>query len=296
VDIVTHGMMGVIVASPIAREHPLAAGAFMLGSVLPDLDAFSRVFGKRAFLAAHQTYSHALPVIAAIGGLAWGALRAGGIDAPYVAVALMLGMVFHSILDVTNTFGITLLAPFTHRRFCTEWIFFIDSVVIAATVPALGWTVWRWASTGEPDRVVPLVYIGAMAAYWAARIVLRRLARRQAPEGTMSLIPSALVPWRFYGCARVGNAVETFAITSGGILTDRKTWSVHDAEFPELEALAEFRQMRRVSPAYHAVAVARGETTTVTCKDLRTRNFGASFGTLEVDLAGGAVIGTRFHV
>ena len=47
-DIVTHGMMGIVLASPFAASEPAAAGAFMLGSVFPDLDAFSRVFGKRA--------------------------------------------------------------------------------------------------------------------------------------------------------------------------------------------------------------------------------------------------------
>ena len=49
-DIVTHAMMGAITASTLAEDQPEAAAAFLLGSVLPDLDAPSRCFGKRALL------------------------------------------------------------------------------------------------------------------------------------------------------------------------------------------------------------------------------------------------------
>ena len=47
-DIVTHGMVGVLLAAPLAESHPIAAGSLLLGSVLPDLDALSRLAGKRA--------------------------------------------------------------------------------------------------------------------------------------------------------------------------------------------------------------------------------------------------------
>ena len=62
-DIVTHGMMGVVLAAPFAADYPEASIAFMLGSVVPDLDAVSRIAGRRSFLKCHQTYTHALPVI-----------------------------------------------------------------------------------------------------------------------------------------------------------------------------------------------------------------------------------------
>ncbi len=131
-DIVTHGMMGVVAASPFMAERPVASALFMLGSVLPDLDAFSRLFGKRAFLQAHQTYSHALPVIAFLAFI----VSLSRIDGMIGGVALALGMIFHSLLDVTNTYGIRLFAPFSSRRYCAEWVFFIDAIVLAATIPA----------------------------------------------------------------------------------------------------------------------------------------------------------------
>jgi hypothetical protein len=91
--------------------------------VAPDLDVLSRLFGKRAFLAAHQTWSHALPLIAAAGAAAYLLLD----HRPAVPLALVAGMSLHALLDWTNTYGITLWLPFTRRRFCAEWVFFIDA-------------------------------------------------------------------------------------------------------------------------------------------------------------------------
>ncbi|MCZ6688137.1 MAG: metal-dependent hydrolase [Planctomycetota bacterium] len=138
-DIVTHGMMGVIVASPFMPSYPIAASCFMMGSVLPDLDALSRVLGRRAFLKSHQTYTHAIPIILLMGGVCWAGFRWTGIRAPFAPAALVLGMLFHVALDVTNTYGITLFAPFSGRRFCLEWVFFIDAFVLAATLPTAVW-------------------------------------------------------------------------------------------------------------------------------------------------------------
>ncbi|MCE9553367.1 MAG: metal-dependent hydrolase [Planctomycetes bacterium] len=297
-DIVTHAMMGAIVASPLVASQPLAAAAFMLGSALPDLDAVSRIFGKRAFLAAHQTFTHALPVIALLGGACWIVLAMAGIEAPWIAAALMLGMMFHSLLDATNTYGITLWAPFTLRRYCTEWIFFIDAVVISVTGVTLAWIAWRWRNAGPPGWMVPAVYVAGMAAYWIVRVMLRRRAMRFAPAGTIALIPSALTPWLFFGCAQRGTAIETFLITASGRMRDARTWPTYDDSWPQLQTLPEYLLMKRVSNAFHVVVVDRaGDRTKLTCKDLRTRNFGARFGDLEVVVnAAGAVVERRFHV
>ena len=135
-DVVTHAMVGLVLASPVAPSHPEAAAAFMFGSVLPDLDATSRLFGKRAFLRAHQTYTHSTPVIVAVSLAAGAALVAADVYAPYAPLALALAMLLHSYMDATNTYGITVLAPFSHRRSSLAWVFFIDAFVLAVSIPA----------------------------------------------------------------------------------------------------------------------------------------------------------------
>ena len=78
-DIITHAGIGLIAAAPMLNSRPELALGLVAGSVLPNLDALVRVFGKRAFLRSHQTWSHAIPVqvavslLAGVIGSAWGA-------------------------------------------------------------------------------------------------------------------------------------------------------------------------------------------------------------------------------
>ncbi|HEX7901732.1 MAG TPA: metal-dependent hydrolase [Planctomycetota bacterium] len=291
-DIVTHGMMGVVVASPWAVDRPEAAAAFMLGSVLPDLDAFSRVFGKRVFLRAHQTWSHAIPVIAAIGAAA--ALATG---LPWAGLGLGLGMLFHGLLDATNTYGITLFAPFTRRRFCTEWVFFIDAAVVALTVAALGWVIRGWP---EPGWKVQAAYGAALAVYWTLKALWRRRAARLGPPGALALLPSALIPWEYFGCAREGDVLRTWRISalSGALKDDRRTAILDGLWLDKIRDVPEVRLMRELSPAYHVTeAVDEPSGTRLTCRDLRTRNFGARFGEIRLRVrTEGAVEDVEFHV
>jgi membrane-bound metal-dependent hydrolase YbcI (DUF457 family) len=46
-DIITHAGIGLIAAAPLLNSHPELAAGLVAGSVLPDLDALNRVFGKR---------------------------------------------------------------------------------------------------------------------------------------------------------------------------------------------------------------------------------------------------------
>jgi membrane-bound metal-dependent hydrolase YbcI (DUF457 family) len=298
-DIVTHGMMGMILASPFAESAPVAASCFALGSVAPDLDALSRVFGKRAFLRAHQTYSHSIPLILGVGGLAWAALAAAGTASLTPPLALVLGMLFHSALDVTNTYGIMLLAPLSKRRICTEWVFFIDSVVLAVTVPTLI-VLWRKLLQGRAGWRVPAVYVAVMLVYWAVRVVLRKRAARYGGADTVSLLPSALVPWHFLGCAHYGAAIRTFRLNAlTGAETDERHHEVYTDEWlPRIGHIPEFTAMRELSSAFHVVEVAEcADGTLVICRDLRTRNFRTRFGELKlvVDSEGG-VREMAFHV
>lgn len=288
-DIVTHLLMGGILASPFLETRPLAATLFAFGAVLPDLDALSRAFGKRAFLVSHQTFTHAFPVIGAIGAATAVVLAAFGIEEALGAgVALALGMALHAVLDWTNTFGITLLAPFSSRRFCKEWVFFIDAVVIAATVPVIGVVGWRLANDVSPGWRLQAGYAGFLLLYWAARIALRRRAARMAPPGTISLLPSALVPWRYLGCTPQEGAVRVFEIDAvSGRLGNEERIAVLDGNWAEaLARVPEVGIMRALSPAYHVVRIEpTAEGTRLYCRDLRTRNFRwTGFGAIDLDV------------
>lgn len=300
-DIVTHAMTGLVLAAPLAPTMPAAATAFVFGSVVPDLDAFSRCFGKRAFLRSHQTLSHSVPVIGLVTlavGLVLMALQSP--EAWPAALGLGLGMLGHVAMDVSNTYGVALAAPFTWRRWCLSWVFFIDATVVVAASAALLATVFLFTEP-DPARWLPAIaFAGFLVLYWPLRAMLYYRARRRSPPGTRGLVPSELRPWRFLGYAMEPDQATLFHLdASTGKVSQRHQRPLLDERYAEhLERVPEHRLMRELSRAYHVVRAEPAEGgTRITCADLRTRNFGGRFGTLELVLdRDGQVREKTFHV
>lgn len=300
-DIVTHSLIGLIGASPLIASQPWAAVGFVYGSVLPDLDALSRVFGKQTFIACHQTWTHSLPVIALVGLLTWATgLFAGAADEGLgLAVGLVLGMTLHSLLDYTNTLGIALLLPFSRRRYCLEWVFFLDAVVMVASVAALAAVLPALVAGREVGWWAPAIYASAMAGYWLLKAALRFIAGRRAPADTQTILPSALIPWQFLGCRQTGDTATLFRLDLlTGRATDYAQHTILDAAYQDLlTQVPEFALMRGLSPAYHLVEAApRSAGLTLKCRDLRTRNFSTRYGDLDIDVdSAGAIERVDFH-
>jgi membrane-bound metal-dependent hydrolase YbcI (DUF457 family) len=278
-DIVTHGLLGVAVAAPLAGAQPEAALAFMVGSALPDIDALSRLFGRRAFLACHQTFTHSGPGILAASAAAGLAAHGLGLPGWAVAAGLGLGMAGHSLLDFTNTYGVALWSPFSSARSCGEWLFFIDAPVILLTlcflVPAgLGMIPQGWAAACP----------ALLALYVLGRARLKARALRLAPPDTVSLLPTALLPWRYLGAAREGESVRLFSLDArtGRTCAEEVVPWLDSHWAAALESLPQYQAMRRISPLYHVVSASPGQPTILVCQDLRTRQFGARFGELTV--------------
>src|SRR5262245_6698141 len=298
-DIVTHTGVGLIAAAPIISTHPELALGIVAGSVVPDLDAFGRIFGKTAFLRLHQTWSHAIPVHVGFSALAGFGARALGFDGLMFGTGLFVGLAFHTFLDFTNTLGVTLFAPFFRKRLCLEWVFFIDAFVLLLTLLCAGLSVWKFSRNGEVRAQLALVFFAVLTAYIAAKAALRVRAGAFAPDA-VSLIPSALLPWRFFGVANRDRYVRLFQINAiTGQREDIAQQEILDAVYADvLDDIPEFKLMRGLSPAYHIVSARPTEAgTLLLCRDLRTRNFKTTFGDLELLLtANRQVTCLKFHV
>lgn len=298
-DIITHAGIGLIAAAPMLNSHPELALGLVAGSVLPDLDALVRVFGKRAFLRSHQTWSHAIPVQVAVSVLAGVIGSAWGADGLLLGAGLFVGLVIHTLLDFSNTLGVTLLAPFSRKRFCLEWVFFIDAFVLTSTFITAGFSLWLFYRNGDVPTFYAGIFFGTMAVYFGTKGILRRRAGGLATDA-VTLMPSALWPWRFFGVEECGNCVRRFqmnAITgSQKALAQQEIFD--DAYAGLLANVAEFMLMRGLSPAYHVVSAKKTEAgELLVCRDLRTRNFGTVYGDLEVLLdQHNGVLRTTFHV
>jgi membrane-bound metal-dependent hydrolase YbcI (DUF457 family) len=298
-DIVTHAGIGLVAAAPLISTRPELALGIVAGSVVPDLDAFGRIFGKTAFLRIHQTWSHAIPVQAGFSCLAGLGAHVLGFDGLVFGTGLFFGLAFHTFLDSTNTLGVTLFAPFIRKRLCLEWVFFIDAFVVVLTFVSASLSVWKFSRNGEVPAQLALVFFAALTAYLAAKAILRLRAGMFAPDA-ISLIPSALLPWRFFGVANRDNYVRLFQINA--ITSQRKgiaEQEILDAVYAEvLDDIPEFKLMRKLSPAYHIVSARPTEAgTLLLCRDLRTRNFKTTFGDLELLLSSDKHVNClKFHV
>jgi membrane-bound metal-dependent hydrolase YbcI (DUF457 family) len=269
------------------------------GSVLPDLDALYRLADKVPFLRAHQSWSHALPVQLVLSialGLAATLLGWRGID---LGAGLLAGLIAHSLLDLTNTYGVALLMPFSRRRFCLEWVFFIDLVVLAGTAATLALVIPLWLRQGEVPAQYAVAFLVGLCAYALLKGALRHRVGRLCPQAK-SLVPSASVPWRFFGAQRREQTMSLFRVNAltGSRCAVGEVPVLDDSFALALNGLPEFRLMRELSPEYHVVgASADGASTRLLCRDLRMRNFRTRFGDLEVWLdSNQQVLHTRFHV
>ena len=299
-DVVTHAMSGLVLAAPIAPHAPVTASAFLLGTVLPDLDALSRLFGRTAFLRWHQTWTHSLPAALAAGLLAWGVFAAGGLAEAWAAPALVAGLLLHVLLDLTNTYGLTPLAPFFRRRTSLNWVFFVDAPVAAVSAGCLVFAAVDVLRAGRFGAGPAIVLAAFLLGYLPLKWALRRRALAAAPRDTLDLMPCAFPPWVYTGRTEERGRARLFRVNalSGRVSPEAEAEILDDAYAAELAAVPEFGIMRELSPGYHLVCAERaGDETLLTCRDLRTRNFGGNFGELKVALGpGGQVLRRTLRV
>ncbi len=299
-DIVTHGMMGLALGGAWLADSPAGGCGFVIGSVLPDLDAFSRCWGKSAFLRNHQGWTHSLLVIGGVtilGGLTVGMMNA---ELKELVIGLGLGAMLHVLLDLTNTFGVKVWAPISDRRYCREWIFFIDAGMIGLTIPAAGSAMLGLWDPEWPSRKYGVLYGVLLTVYVMVRGIFRGLSLQRFPAGTVSAIPSALWPWEFLICVRNSYGIEQAWVN--GITGARRfvgLTSVLDESVREIvDQVPEYQTMKAVSPVYHVIGVEpEGEGLLIRCRDLRTVNFNTEFGALEIRTGSDSeIVSTKFHV
>jgi membrane-bound metal-dependent hydrolase YbcI (DUF457 family) len=298
-DIVTHAGIGLIAASPFLATKPELALGIVAGSVLPDLDALWRLLDKKAFLRAHQAWTHALPIqiaFSVVAGIVGSALGVNGFE---LGGGVLAGLAGHTFLDMTNTFGVAWLIPFSRRRLCLEWVFFIDALTLALVVTTLALLGREWFRNEAVSPSYAVVFFGLLSLYIIVKAVLRSRAGKSYPNAK-SLIPSTCIPWRFFGTEREQNSIVLFKANA---LTGSRTTAARVALLDEsfdaiLAAVPEFRLMRELSSEYHVISAATdGSNTHLLCRDMRTRSFGTRFGDLEVWVDGQSqVTQSRFHV
>ena len=299
-DIITHAASGLVIASPFIERHPFSACLFVFGTCVPDLDVFSRIFGKRAFIFNHQTFTHSISAIFAFPILCWFLLSIYEINEIWASVFFGIGILLHIIMDYTNTYGVAWFAPFSWKRYKLNWIFFIDFVVLAITIIFAIFVAYSIMLSETVSVNIIYVYIGLLIGYWIIMLFFHRQAWKIAPVDTLSLIPSAILPGIYYGYTVSKDVATTFKLNIFNRLQLNKSIvPIFDIQYQAvLNKSSHYLSMRNITDGYHAVEVIREmEIDHIIFRDLCTRNFGGKFGTLElwVDIEGN-IIKEVFHV
>jgi inner membrane protein len=127
-DIVTHGITGVLVSRALPTGHKgatMAAG--LIGALAPDLDAIARLWDPMATITFHRTVMHSFlggAVIAlAVAALVWGFRR----NSFFLLFGFaFLGLLSHIGLDLLTSFGTAVFWPLSDRRFALAQNYLID--------------------------------------------------------------------------------------------------------------------------------------------------------------------------
>ncbi len=257
-----------------AIDQPLAGAGFAVGSVIPDLDVFFMVFGKRAFLTNHQGITHSLlmaPLIAILVslvlllplGMGWDWAVFGGV---------LAGIWIHAGLDWCNTFGIGLFMPVSSKRYNLDAVFFIDGVALGLT--GLFYLLYGYFRI----EAAALAYPAAFLAY----LVLKMLLHRTVLHGIRPrfAIPSSFNPFEFYILAEEGEGLTGYLYNVMTRTTRKQeTYSPVAREYEKMAERSQvYRDMRSVTRDLRITRVVTSDRgVELHAADLAVRNFGGHF-------------------
>jgi inner membrane protein len=280
-DVVHHafiGGAGFLTAS--AFGHELAGFSFLAASVFPDLDVLFMLFGKRFYLKHHQSITHSL-LLAPIYAALLGAGLAYGFDVSFgwaLFSGSLAGLVFHIVLDWSNTFRISLFLPATFKRYSLDAVFFIDGVAWGFT--GLFYLLYGYFRIEPVLYLYPLLFFGYLTAkFFLHRHVVEDLKPLYA-------IPSSLNPFEFYvlensGDNLVGYLYNAFRKT----IRKKRRYPPVPEEYIDMASRSPvFRDMHHILRELHITDVSRNEAgTMIQARDIAVRNFRGRFGRTELE-------------
>lgn len=227
-DNICHTLVGAALAQAgLKRRTRYGTATLLVGANLPDVDAFSYVWGGGVTaLSARRGWTHGvlamlvLPLLLTGLVVLWNRVaraRAAGDAGPpmrpaQVALLAAISILTHPLLDSLNTYGMRWFMPFVNRWYYADGLFIVDPwiwAVLAAGV-FLSTTGKGDGGTGRGSRrgwggapaVTALLVVGAYALAMAGsslvmrEAIVRELAAQGTPPVRVMVSPVPVNPFR----------------------------------------------------------------------------------------------------
>lgn len=221
-DSLTHVLSGVVMAKAgLAERYGRGTTLFLVVTAsLPDIDALLGFVVEDAFLYRRGlTHSVVGIPFLALGAAAIARVWCRAI--PFMALFRMglAAIVLHVLLDLLNSYGVMLLAPFSNHRFELAWVFIIDLVVwgVLFAPLVLAWTRARGLSSPRVSRwalVVLTLYVAAVGGMRAraSQLLAATIAQEELRPEFRYVFPEALGTHRFRGVVREGREYRVYLV------------------------------------------------------------------------------------
>lgn len=194
-DNLTHTLTGAALgAAGLGRRTRLAMPALLLGANAPDIDAAAYFVDPVVALDVRRGLTHGVLAMVVLPVLLTGLLL--GIDAiarrsrrnhpqppPWRALLAIsaVAILSHPLLDLLNTYGVRLLAPFSWRWFYADTLFIVDPWVLLALIAGL-------LAARRMHAFAARTALGAIAAYATMMFAMSGIARWWVREGASPLL------------------------------------------------------------------------------------------------------------
>lgn len=207
----------------------------LVSSVAADADWLSYAGGARAFLAGHRTATDSLPGTAIIAILTASLFVYFGRRNPSQRVRLLpalgicaAGAGSHLLLDLTNSYGVKLLWPFSSKWFAWDltarvdpWVLFV--LLAGLLLPVLFGLINEEVGArqrGPRGRWGAILALAGLAVYFGGRTLAHeralamlnsRMYAQQAPLA-VGAFPESLSPLDWFGVVDTAGAVDEIAV------------------------------------------------------------------------------------
>jgi inner membrane protein len=216
-DNLTHTITGVLLSrAGLNRLTPRATAILAIASNIPDLDIPLVFFSEERYLAVHRGSTHGLamaPLLAVLPVALVALIGRRRLPWPRAWLVSLIGVLLHLAFDLTNIYGIRLLAPFSYRWFALDITSVIDAWIWLALAVAMLWQLLERLVSAEigarpkPGRGLAVVVLLSIALYDAGRWLLHERAvaivgahlYRDAQPVRVAALPRYFNPFRWTG-------------------------------------------------------------------------------------------------